>query len=41
MVLAERENIPRVPVPLPYTYSQVFALKCFICLLREFRQNNI
>lgn len=35
IVLAERENILRVPVPLPYTYSQVFTLKFFICLLWE------
>lgn len=41
MVLVERDNIPRVPVPLPYTYSQVFTSKFFIFLLREYRQNNI
>lgn len=41
IVLAKRGNIPGVPVPLPYTYSQVFTLKFFIRLLWEQRQNNI
>lgn len=40
-VLAERENIWRVLAPLPYTYWQVFTLKFFICLLWDYRQNNI